>query len=73
MSEKNVANRFLTNVPILYPWFSGVFKGYKLGTLAKNGLLPLAMHRKFHDDIHHMFKILEEAFITIFKSSHSEV
>ena len=38
-------NPFLPNVPILYPLktpkkqrFSGVFKGYKVGTLARNGL-----------------------------------
>ena len=38
-------NPFLANVPILYPlktsetlWFSGVFRGYKMGTLAGNGL-----------------------------------
>ena len=36
---------FLANDPILYPlktpenlWFSGVFRGYKMGTLARNGL-----------------------------------
>ena len=40
-----VLNPFLANVPILYPlkppenlWFSGVFRGYKMGTLARNGL-----------------------------------
>ena len=39
-------NPFLHNVPILYPlktpenlWFSGVFRGYELGTLARNGLM----------------------------------
>ena len=39
-------NQFLTNVPILYPlktpgnlWFSRVFRGgYKMGTLAGDGL-----------------------------------
>ena len=38
-------NPFLVNVPILYPLktienqnFSGFFKGYKIGTLARNGL-----------------------------------
>ena len=38
-------NPFLTNLPILYPlktpanlWFSGAFRGYKMGTLARNGL-----------------------------------
>ena len=40
-----VFNPFPANVSILYPlktpqnlWFSGVFRGYKIGTLAKNGL-----------------------------------
>ena len=46
MSEKNTEyfNPFLANVPILYPLktpqnqgFSGVFRGYKMGTLARNG------------------------------------
>ena len=39
-------NLFITNAPILYPlktqdniWFSGFFRGYKMGTLAGNGLL----------------------------------
>ena len=42
----SVMNPFLVNVSILYPlkklenlWFSGVFKGYKIGTLVRNGLL----------------------------------
>ena len=41
-------NPFLANVPILYPletpenlWFSGVFRGYKMETLAKNGLIQI--------------------------------
>ena len=39
-----LTNPFLANVSISYPmetpkkpWFSGVFKGYKMGILAKNG------------------------------------
>ena len=39
-------NPFQANAPILYPlktsenlWFSGVFRGYKMGTLARNGLI----------------------------------
>ena len=35
---------FMANIAILYPlktpenlWFSGVFRGYKMGTLARNG------------------------------------
>ena len=38
-------NPYLANVPILYHlkipenlWFSGVFRGYKMGSLARNGL-----------------------------------
>ena len=40
----HIVNPILANVPILYPLktpenqrFSGVFKGYKMGTLARNG------------------------------------
>ena len=40
-----IVNQFLANVPILYSlktpenfWFYGVFKGYKMGKLARNGL-----------------------------------
>ena len=43
-----VVNPFLSTVPILYPLktpenqrFSGVFRGYKMGTLARNGLRML--------------------------------
>ena len=39
-------NPFLANVPISYPlktlenlWFSGVFRGYEVGTLARNVLM----------------------------------
>ena len=41
----NILNLFLANVCILYPleipklWFSGVFRGYQMGTLARNGLM----------------------------------
>ena len=38
-------NPFLANVPILHPlvrpenlWFSGVTRGYKMGSLVRNGL-----------------------------------
>ena len=41
----NAINPFLANVPISYPlktpenlWFSGVFRGYEMGTLTRNGL-----------------------------------
>ena len=41
-----VFNTFLAYVPILYTlktrenlWFSGVFRGYKMGTLVRNGLM----------------------------------
>ena len=40
-----VFNPFLTNVPISYPlktpenfWFSGIFRGYQMGTLTRNEL-----------------------------------
>ena len=41
---KKLAPPFLSNVPILYPLktnqrFSDVFTGYKIGTLARNGLI----------------------------------
>ena len=39
-------NPYLAKVPNLYPlkttenlWFSGVFRGYKMGTSARNGLI----------------------------------
>ena len=42
---QRLINLFLVNIPILYPlktlenrWFSGVFRGYKMETLARNGL-----------------------------------
>ena len=42
--KKDTLNQFLANAPILYPLktpenqrFSGVFSGYKMGTLARNG------------------------------------
>ena len=41
----NILNLFLANVCILYPleipelWFSGVFRGYQMGTSARNGLM----------------------------------
>ena len=44
-SRIRLFNPFLVNVPILYPlktpenlWFSGVFREYKIGTLARNRL-----------------------------------
>ena len=46
MTDKISLNPFLPNVPILYPlkipenlWFSGVFRGCKMGPLARNGLI----------------------------------
>ena len=42
----SVINPFQANIPILYPlkttenlYFSGIFRGYKMGTLAWNGLI----------------------------------
>ena len=47
-------NPFLAKVPILYPlktpenlWFSGVFRGYKIGTLARNGLRAVSKVKSF--------------------------
>ena len=44
---------FLANVPSLYPlkipenlWSSGVFRGYKTGTLTRNGLNFSRIYRK---------------------------
>ena len=44
MAASETFNSFLANAPILYPlktpenlWLSGIFKGYKMGTLAING------------------------------------
>ena len=37
-SNEWLFNPFLANVPILYQKFSGVFREYKIETLAKNGL-----------------------------------
>ena len=47
VTQRNVHKPFLFNVPILYPfptilyWFSGLFRSYKLGTLARNGQLKI--------------------------------
>ena len=47
-------NAFLAIAPILYPlktpenlWFSDVFRWYKMGTLAKNGLINSCIHFMF--------------------------
>ena len=54
-------NPFSTNVPLLYPLktsenlrFSDVFRGYRSGTLVKNGL------RLLHDDHAHSFQDILE-------------
>ena len=46
-------NPFLANFPILYPlktpenlWFSGVFREYKMGTLARNRLKRCSKFKK---------------------------
>ena len=43
-SQKHMINQFLAHVPILYSlktpgilWFFGVFRGYKMRTLFRNG------------------------------------
>ena len=45
VKHPHVLSQFLANVPILYPleilenlWFCGIFRGYKMETLARNGL-----------------------------------
>ena len=45
VSRMLIFNLFLANFPILYPlktpenlWFSGVFRGFKMGILARNGV-----------------------------------
>ena len=45
INHEILLNPFPANVPIIYPvktpenlWFSCVFRGYKMGTLAGNGL-----------------------------------
>ena len=50
----NFLNPYLANVPILYPLktpenqsFSDVFRGYKMETLAKNGLISVSMNYFF--------------------------
>ena len=57
-------NPFLAYVPILYPletpenlWFSGVFRGYKMGTLARNGLISelKSFHSKSEDSSQFFF------------------
>ena len=60
-------NPFLANVPILYPLkiiesqrFSGVFKGCKIRTLARNGL-KITYYQHFKFDFN--FFIIQEVFI----------
>ena len=47
-------NPFPASIPVLYPlktlenlWFSGVFRGYKFGTLAGNGLILTIINNIF--------------------------
>ena len=49
--DKRLPKPFLTDASILYPlktsenlWFSGVFRGYKMGTLVKNGLISVIVN-----------------------------
>ena len=41
--DKLIVSLSLVNVRIIYPhlpfWFSGVFRGYKMGALTRNGLI----------------------------------
>ena len=55
-------NRFLANVLILYPlktpenlWFSGVFRGYKMGALARNRLTNVVAIHDEADNITYYF------------------
>ena len=41
ISKQQNLNPFLGNVPILYQRFSGVFRGNKMGTLGRNGLIVI--------------------------------
>ena len=61
--ESGVLNPFLANVPILYHlktpenlWFSGVFREYKMRTLARNGLIGKLYHCKYPSTV--IFRIL---------------
>ena len=58
-SRMESVNPFLANATLLYPLktpenlsFSGVFRGYKMRTLARNGLIKLSKLRPsvFHKD-----------------------
>ena len=49
----NLFNTFLANASILYPlkspenlWFSGIFRGYKMGILVRNGLISTEKQRE---------------------------
>ena len=60
--NENILNQFLANVPILCPlktpenlWFSGVFRGYKKGTLANNGWN--SYYTRFSRNISHLRNI----------------
>ena len=51
----NMFNPFLIHLPILYLlktaenlWFSAVFRGYKMGTFARNGLCSDLFHAVLH-------------------------
>ena len=54
LNSRFLFNPFLANAPILYPLqtpenqrFSGVFRGYKIGTLARNVLNSKTYWRNF--------------------------
>ena len=62
-------NPSLANVPILYPlktsenlWFSGVFRGYKIGTLARNGLMPFEQIQMYQKNFASSLLSLKEHF-----------
>ena len=74
-------NPFLANVYILYPLktpenqrFSGVFRGYKIGTLTRNGLSSVFSHNfaNYQKILYNSRKMLERSFRMKTKKVHSK-
>ena len=73
-----VTNTFLANVLILYPlkipdnlWFSGVFRGYKMGTLARNGLNKIVktiLKRYYWSSVQRCYQSAHSITLALFKS-----
>ena len=77
--RQHLLNPFLANIPILYPlktpenrWFSGVFKGYKIGTLATNGLKKPYLINPFLLNIRFWFSLKQKTFRFLLFSRGSE-